>query len=202
MQAGPVIRILVLAVAALALAACASTRPAYEWRNEAFAGPVERILVIAAIKRSTQRRVYEDEFVDSLAARGGKAVAGYTLITSSADLTREQIERAVRGQDIDAVLVTRLLGVEEVEVYEPPMRQDYHRNYYRYYSFALTEAGPGYYRRYRVLTLETNLYDTASGELVWSMQSESVEPSTPRHAIEEQIELTIDRLHAQGMLAE
>lgn len=202
MQAGSVIRIFALAAVALALAACASTRPVHEWRNEAFAGSVDKILVIAAIKRSTQRRVFEDEFVGALSARGVTAVAGYTLITSSADLTREQVENAIRGQDIDAVLVTRLLGVEDVEVYEPPMRLDHRRSYYGYYSHAMTEIGPGYYRRYRVLTLETNLYDTASGELVWSMQSETVEPSTPRPVIEEQIKLTIDKLHAQGILVE
>lgn len=201
MRAGPVVRIIALASAALALAACATTRPVHEWRSEVFAGSVDKILVIAAIDRSTQRRVYEDEFVDALSARGVTAIPGYTLLTSTATVTREAVENAIRGQDIDAVLVTRLLGIEDVEVYEPPPRYDYHGSYYRYYSHAMTETGPGYYRRYRVLTLETNLYDTASGELVWSMQSEAIEPSTPRHVIEAQIELTIDRLHAQGLLA-
>jgi hypothetical protein len=202
MQAAPLIRIIALASAALALAACATTRPVHQWRNEAFSGSVDKILVIAAIDRSTQRRVYEDEFVGALKARGVTAVAGYTLITSSADITREAVENAIRGQDIEAVLVTRLLGVEDVEVYEPPVHLDYHRSYYRYYSHAMNETGPGYYRRYRVLTLESNLYDAASGELVWSMQSEAIEPSTPRHVIEEQIKLTIDNMHAQGLLAE
>jgi hypothetical protein len=46
------------------------------------------------------------------------------------------------------------------------------------------------------------LYDTASGELIWSMQSESIEPSTPRPVIEEQIDLTVAHLSAQGLLPE
>ena len=202
MLAGRVFGLIALAAAALAMAACASTRPAHEWRNDGFEGSIDKLLVIAAIQRSTQRRVYEDEFVEALSARGVTAIPGYTLITSTAEVTREAVEQAIRGQDIDAVLVTRLLGIEDVEIYEPPPRHVHHSRYYRYYSHAMTETGPGYYRRYRVLTLETNLYDTRTRELVWSMQSESIEPSVPRTVIEEQIGLTIQRLYSQGLLAD
>ena len=36
-------------------------------------------------------------------------------------------------------------------------------------------ASAGYYRKYQVLMLETNLYDTATQQLIWSMQSESID---------------------------
>jgi hypothetical protein len=123
-------------------------------------------------------------------------------MTSELELSPETVEAAVRGRAIDAVLVTRLLGVEDVEAYEPPTTRAHYRSYNRYYQHALAETSPGYYRRYKVLTLETTLYDTASGELTWSLQSEAIEPSTPRHVIEEQIALTIERLDAQGLLPE
>lgn len=193
---------LLLAAAALALAACATTRPVSEWRKDGYSGPIDSVLIIAAIQRSTQRRVYEDLFAESLVSYQVEAIPGYTLITSEVELSRETVEAAVRGRAIDAVLVTRLLGVEDVETYEPPLTSAHYRSYHRYYDHALTETSPGYYRRFKVLTLETNLYDTASGELVWSMQSEAIEPSTPRPVIEDQIALTIERLHAQGLLPE
>lgn len=202
MQAGRLFGMIALAAAALALAACAATRPAKEWRNDKIEATIDKVLVIAAFQRSTQRRVYEDEFFNALSARGVTAIPGYTLITSSAEITRESVEEAIRGRDIDAVLVTRLLGIEDVEVYEPPPMMAHHRRYYPYYSHAMTETGSGYYRRFKVLTLETNLYDTLTRELVWSMQSESMDPSAPRPVITEQIDLTIERLQAQGLLAE
>ena len=201
MQEGRVFGIIALAAAALALAACATTRPANEWRNDSIEASIDKVLVIAAIQRSTQRRVYEDEFTSALEARGVTATPGYTLMTASTEVTRESVEQAIRGQDIDAVLVTRLLGIEDVEVYKPPPRHTHHRRYYGYYSHAMTETGAGYYRRFKVLTLETNLYDTHTRELVWSMQSESIEPTAPRTVINEQIDLTIERLQAQGLLA-
>lgn len=193
---------LLLAAVALALGACATTRPVKEWRDAEFSGPIDSVLIIAAIERSTQRRVYEDLYADTLAGYEIEAIPGYTLMTTELELSRETVEAAVRGRAIDAVLVTRLLGIEDVETYEPPTTRVYYRSYHRYYQHALTETSPGYYRRYRVLTLETTLYDTASGELVWSMQSEAIEPSTPRHVIEDQIALTIERLSAQGLLPE
>ncbi|HKJ53045.1 MAG TPA: hypothetical protein VKB27_16245 [Gammaproteobacteria bacterium] len=191
-----------LAVVVLALSACATTRPVHEWRDDKFSGPIDSVLVIAAIERTTQRRVYEDLFAQALQAFDTEAIPGYSLMTSQVELSRATVEAAVRGRAIDAVLVTRLLGVEQVEAYEPPTAHVYYRNYHRYYEHALTETSPAYYRRYKVLSIETVLYDTASGELIWSMQSESIEPSTPRHLIEEQIDLTIARLNAQGLLSE
>jgi hypothetical protein len=191
---------LLTAIAALALSACAATKPVHEWRKDGFSGPIDSVLIIAAFERSTQRRVYEDLFAETLTGYEVEAIPGYTLMTSELELSRETVEAAVRGRAIDAVLVTRLLGVEDVETYEPPTTRVHYRSYNRYYQHALTETTPGYYRRFRVLTLETNLYDTASGDLVWSMQSESIEPSTPRHVIEEQIDLTVERLNAQGLL--
>ena len=122
-------------------------------------------------------------------------------MTSEAEISRDTVERAIRGRNIDAVLVTRLLGVDEVETYQPPTLL-YYGSYDRYYHHALTEVSPGYYRKYKVLTLETTLYDTASEKLIWSMQSEAIEPSTPRTLLEDQINLTIERLAAQGLLPE
>lgn len=188
-----------LALAALVLGGCATTRPVHEWRSEGFTGSIDTVLVIAAVKRSTQRRVFEDLFADALASHGVTATPSYTLMTSEVEISRETVERAIRGQNIDAVLVTRLLGVEEVETYQPPTVL-YYGSYDSYYHHALTEVSPGYYRRYKVLTLETTLYDTASEELIWSMQSEAIEPSTPRTLLEDQINLTIERLAAQGLL--
>jgi hypothetical protein len=61
-------------------------------------------------------------------------------------------------------------------------------------------SSPGYYDKYQIFTLESNLYDTATQKLVWSMQSESIDPSTPRKVIEEQIRLTINTLRKRGLI--
>ena len=200
MTATTSVQSLFLALVVLLSSACAATRPVMEWRDEGLAGPYKNLVVIAAIERSTRRRVFEDMFVQELEGTDVDVIQSYTLMTTDVAVSRETVEAAIKGKNIDAVLVTRLLGVKEEEVYKPPSQYDHHGNYYRYYSHSLEQSNPSNYRRYKILTLETDLYDTATQQLVWSMQSESIEPSTPRNLIEDQIALTIEKLNQQGLL--
>lgn len=186
-------------LAGLILGACASTRPVMEWRDEGFNGQLNHILVIAAMDETTQRHAIEDDYVEALQAV--TAVPSYSLIDADIELSRETVEAAIEGQGFDAVLVTRLLGVEEVEEYQPPVHYDHYRSYHRYYQRSLNYSSPGYYRRYKILTLETNLYSTATRDLVWSMQSETIDASAPEDVIEAQIGITIDRLKQGGLIA-
>jgi len=183
------------------LGACASTRPVMEWRDEGFSGQLNHILVIAALDKVTQRHSIEDGYVEALTAIPVTAVPSYTLMDSDLELSRETVDAAIEGQGFDAVLVTRLLGIEEVEEYQPPVSYDHYRSYHRYYQRSLDYSSPGYYRRYKILTLETNLYDTATQELIWSMQSETIDPSAPQDVIKAQIILTIERLTQGGLIA-
>ena len=171
-----------------------------EWQDEAFSGKLDNILVIAAVEEKAQQRAVEDAYVKQFGEVGVNAIPGYTLLADETVLSRATVEAAIAGQALDAVLVTRLAGVEEVEEYQPPSRIEHYRSYHRYYAHAREFSSPGYYIKYKVLTLETNVYDTASQQLIWSMQSESLDSSAPREVIGEQIVLTVERLAARGLL--
>ncbi|MCP4767898.1 MAG: hypothetical protein GY875_16715 [Gammaproteobacteria bacterium] len=195
------IRTTCLLLAGLIVGACASTKPVTEWRDEGFSGQLNHILIIAAADQVTQRRAIEDDYVEALTAIPVTAVPSYTLMDSDIELSRETVEAAIEGQGFDGVLVTRLLGVEEVEEYQSPETFDHYRSYHRYYQRSLDYSSPGYYRKYKILKLETNLYDTVTRELIWSMQSETIDPSAPQDVIEAQIILTIGRLTQGGLIA-
>ena len=184
----------------LVISACANTRPIGEWHKEGFSDKLNNILIIGVTSRSTRRRVFEDKFVEGLTVLKVNATPSYELLTSSLHLSRAVVENAIKGQDIGAVLVTRLAGVKEKEVYRPPDDQEENLSYFSYYDNSLKQVNQGYYAQYRTIVLETNLYDTQSGELVWSMQSETMDASQPRHVIEDQIKLTIGRLAARGLI--
>jgi hypothetical protein len=193
-------RFIVLMLSSILLAGCASTRSVMEWQDEAWSGKLDNILVIAAVEDNARRRAIEDAYVEVFAAISVGATPGYTLISSATELSREIVEAAIVGQDLDAVLVTRLAGVEEVEEYQPPTSFTHYSGYHRYYSHSMRYSSPGYYRKYQVLMLETNLYDTTTKQLIWSMQSESIDASAPQKVIDAQIALTIDRLVARGLV--
>ncbi|MCG6888773.1 MAG: hypothetical protein LJE92_04235 [Gammaproteobacteria bacterium] len=195
------LRSLMVMLLTVLLAGCAATRSVMEWQDKAYSGKLNNILVIAAVDDNTMRHRVEDAYSEKFASMSLRATPGYTLIANDLPLSRETVETAIAGQHLDAVLVTRLLGVEEVEEYQPPGSIDYYRGYHRYYAHSMMVSSPGYYRKYKLLTLETNLYDTRTGKLVWSMQSESIDSSAPQKLIDEQIALTVARLQARGLLA-
>jgi hypothetical protein len=193
-------RLLSPALAVAIISACASN-PIAEWQDEHFIGPVDNILIIGASEQPAVRRLFEDSFVRELAAIGIIAKPSYNVMPPDQAISRESVEAALADQAMDAVLVSRLLGVDEVQTYNPPSYYPYHRSYHSYYGHAMDYSSPGYYGKYKLLTLETNLYDTATEKLVWSMQSESIDPSTPKDVIEEQIHLTIKTLGERGLIA-
>ena len=195
-------RPVLLFISALLLSACAAaTKPIGEWRDEGFTGHVDNIMVLGITTRSTRRRVFEDLFVQSLATLGVNATPSYQLITSTLNLTREQVENAIRGRGYGAVLVTRVVGVKQEEVYRRPANYDHYNDFYEYYDHVLEETSPGYHAQFRVVTLETNLWDTTSGELIWQLKSEAMDRSQPRHILQDQIDLTINTLVERGLIA-
>ncbi|MDH3857687.1 MAG: hypothetical protein OEV07_06810 [Gammaproteobacteria bacterium] len=202
MNQNTLLKFITLIFAASVITACASTGPIGEWRKEGFSGPLNDILVIGVTSRSTRRRVFEDKFVEELAARGVNATPSYQLIESSMYLSREIVEKAIQGQNLGAVVVTRLAAIKETEVYQPPDDQDENLSYFTFYDKAFHQQERGTTTTYGVLTLETNLYDTQSGELVWSMQSQAIEASQPSHIVEEYIALAIKTLAKRGLIGE
>lgn len=196
------VKTVTLALTVFVIAGCANTKPIGEWSNKSFSGKLNNILIIGVTSRSDRRQIFEDKFVKGLGALKVNATPSYELIESSLYLSRAVVENAIKGQDIEAVLVTRIAGVKEKEVYRAPDNQDENLSYFSYYDKSFHQANDGYTAQYRTVALETNLYDTESGELVWSMQSETMDASQPRQVIEDQIELTISTLAKRGLIGE
>lgn len=182
------------------LAACANTKPIGEWRSESFSGKFNNVLVIGVTSRSTRRRVWEDAFVTALGAQGISGLPSYTLLESSLELTRDIVERAIDGQGLDGVLVTRLVGIEQEQTFRLPAAYDDDRGYLGYYDHAWRQSSGGYYAQHSVFTLETSLYDVASDRLVWKMQSRSMDRSQPRTMIDEIIRLQAQTLKRHGLI--
>ena len=134
-------------------------------------------------------------------ARGISATPSYKLVKTAQELSRETVVSAIEGKNIDAVLVTRLAAIEEAEVFRKPANYDYERDYITYTDHVLRKSTPAYYDAYRVLTLETALFDTATAELVCKMQSEAIEASRSNNEIAELIDMTIRTLEKQKLIA-
>ena len=99
-------------------------------------------------------------------------------------VTEEKMISAVKSNNIDAVLVISLLGTKKEETPVPattyttaPMHPYYHAPYYGYYSMAhRTVHTPEHTVTHEKFYLESNFFSVKSKELVWTAQSETVDP--------------------------
>lgn len=106
----------IVALAAVALVAGCATRATSieaQWVSPALAsrGKVENVLVVAALRDSTHRRMLEDRMVGALTAAGVKAAQSYKYLADSAQLSEAQIRKAVADAGAAHVLVSSISGV-------------------------------------------------------------------------------------------
>ena len=170
------------------LAACASTSIVEEWQSPDYkGGPFKRLLVVGVTKEATVRRIFEDEFVRQLRARGTDAVASYTLIPEDGQVDRPRLERAVQESGADGVVITRVLKVEQRTQVVPgtPAFPGFGTDIYRHYGTGWGGVWTGYASppavfQYEEVRAETKLFGARNAALVWAAQSEVFAPTDAR----------------------
>jgi hypothetical protein len=178
-----------LGVAALLLvSACSSTTVVDQWQSPDFkGGPFKRILVVGVTSQAAIRRIFEDEFVRQLRARGTDAVASYTLIPEDGQVERPRLERAVKEAGADGVIVARVVKVEQKTQVVPgtPAFPGFGTDIYGFYGTGWGGVWTGYASppvvfQYEEVRAETKLFDASSGALVWAAQSDVFAPTDAR----------------------
>jgi len=97
---------------------------------------------------------------------------------------REVLIEKVQKAGCDVILTVVPIRQESETRYVPgdmaytPMNNNYYGNFYNYYNYYTPVVySPGYYETDKKYFLESNLYDFATGELLWSIQSEATNPA-------------------------
>lgn len=199
------VRAIALILAVLLLAGCSTTRIGSAWSEPGRpAKPYRDLLVFGVASKDKVRRAFEDSFVAELKGRGVRARAGSALLPAGAQGDANALKRAVRAAGADGVLVTHMVGETARTVVVPPRTYTDPSFYGRlspYYARVFeTVTAPGYYARYPVLQLESNLYDVRRESLVWSGRSETMDPGSENTTIAEVIAAMIAALSEAGYL--
>jgi hypothetical protein len=180
-------------------AGCSNTELNSSWMSKEFHGPKFTSFVVLGVSRdATLRRVAEDSFVNQLAARGVRAVPSYHIFPSDPEaLTREQVEEVVKRQDVDGVIVARVSKVEKETraggsfatvagaggfVGHSP--QGWSSSYY--------SGGTAY--QFDVVSVEVQLYDLKTNQMVWSAQTSTYDPSDVGSSTRDWAKVVIDAL--------
>jgi hypothetical protein len=187
------------------LSGCAATGLTSTWVEPGRVPIVYRnILVFGVAANETVRRVYEETFVAALKERGVKAQAGHRLLPEGGLADERAVREVLALSGADAVLVTYLAGAPPGGTTPSPrtyVTPSLYGNLYAYYGLVYDNVTePGYYARFTVLQLETNLYDAARERLVWSSRSAAMDPASEQTTISEVVAMVTQSLAQAGFL--
>jgi len=109
-------RALLLLCAAAALGAGCAVNPTSidaKWVNPQLAGqkPVRSLMVMSAVRDSTNRRIFEDRMVAALQAAGVKAVQSYKFLPEDGPASEERLRAAVTQAGVTHAIVSRIINV-------------------------------------------------------------------------------------------
>ena len=199
---------LIALLIAFTISGCSSTTLTGSWRSPEYTNPVQKIYIVGVSKQVTSRRFFEDEFGRALQSHDVKTVSSYKDLQNNQDADLELITEKVKANGADALLLTRILSQRTEEVVNPGRVSGYSdspsyygRGGYRPEPrrFEMTYE-PATISQFSVVTMESNLYDSASGELIWSAQLETVLDGTMQALIRDFIKVVIKDLLDQGVI--
>jgi hypothetical protein len=180
----------VFATAVLLLAACSSTTINGVWKDPEYrAGKLERVLVVSVARKDLMRRMYEDNFVRELQARGVDAAPGYKVLPAVLNLEAPPPKNLLSRTGYHFLLISRLADRKTIEILHPgttriehfPDRHSYYGRYpyYRHWedyyssSFSVIETTPTHTSLNELVILETNVYNAAD-DIIFSVQTETL----------------------------
>ncbi len=175
---------LLLLIVSVMLTSCGGgSKMTGSWSDSTVTAPVKgKILVIGVARNETHQRIFENSLGANLEAEGVVTVAGHTLTSEKIEPTKEAIVALVQQAGAAAVLVTHVIGSEEMSSYFPAIggtfiTPGYYGGLYSYYPMVYNYVYmPAQNFSKEVVTLETGLYDAHTGKLLWVGRSEAVNP--------------------------
>ncbi len=202
----------------LFLTACSgsNTKLSQTWSDPDFSTSYNDIMIVGITQSEQLRRAYETYFADQVHDRGMESLPSYKLINHkySQDITQDKnsfrniVAAAIKGSDIDAVLITHVVSIEDEEVYQPSpgirpayYTNAYYGNMYGYHGYVTSYVSqPGYFKNKLTYVLETSMYDVKTEELVWTTRSRTFAPESMDVAIKELTGQIIDDLVSRKII--
>jgi len=186
------------------ITACATTTLTSAWKDPSYQGQPHKIMVIGVAKKPANKRIFEDEFVRQLKARGTNAFASYTVMADAKQGDHAVISAKMKEQGADAVLISRMASKKTVHTYVPgsvAYRPAYYNNWRDYYGYGYQAVYmPGYMAEDEYALMEINLYDARNDKLIWSALSETELEGSDQNQIISYIGVMVNSMADQKLL--
>ncbi|HEX6849051.1 MAG TPA: hypothetical protein VF144_18835 [Chitinophagaceae bacterium] len=187
------VSVFVVSIVTIFLAACSSTKESTGvWYNkEKIQGKTYDNFFVVVMTADIEARVrIENDIASTIVSRGHKATKSYEVLPADLKDPKppavDALIEKIKASDCNAVFVTSLLDKsDEIRHTEGgthyTLRTDYSwaGTFFGYYShYYSTITTQGYYSNDKTYFMQSNLFDKASQELMFSVQSEIFNPSS------------------------
>ena len=184
------------------LTGCASTPSSgillyNEWSDDNYSNSdvyIKQVLVIGAFDDLDNRQALEKTFVDNLAEIGVGGFLSVDFMSVDSEINEDTVRKAIELQPVDAVLVTELIEYNEAAFRKGTGFEDSYADYStskQYYesigvfdSNARDLNSPDNFTVSQTVLLSVGLYNLKKGKLVWSANSQSIEPESANEVIQ------------------
>ncbi len=171
---------------------------------------IHRVLALGLSNRTEVRADFEDALSAQLASAGFEAIPGNAILLRppGTQLDLNTLKEQVRANHIEAVVVSRLIKVDDTITYIPGVAYvvpyPYYNTFYGYYGTLYPVVySPGYLEREKKVRVETNFYYVTSapdGQLVWTGITDTFNPSKVHKAINGLVKLVVTQMQNEQVL--
>ncbi len=192
-----------LVIAVMIFLSCSSSTQltnmyvAKDFKTEGF----KKILVFGMAGKEWKKKVYENEFGTVLKKYNVETVIAWQVLPKGEQLTIETFEKYFKDQDIDAVLVARETGESTEETIYGGGTSYVAMGFHGFYiSTSPIYNVPAVVSEEKIIYMDTKLFETKEGKLVWSATSLSYEPKSTSEIITTVSKIVVDELFQQGFI--
>jgi len=186
----------------LALLSCSSTHTQVKSTNEVSSPPqIKRVFVVGIAKDDAIRKEFENDFASELGKYKVTAIPSYTVFPGDKIPDKDALKAELAKDNIDSVLITRLVSNKDVQQYVPGSVSPSYGNYWGFYGYGWGAAyTPGYTVTNQEVVLETNLYNTASENLIWSATSNTTSQAGNSAILNSFITAMVDKMQKDKLI--
>lgn len=174
---------------ALVSACAGSTQMTATWHDEAYKRRnFDRILVVGVTDDQFRRRGFESAVVNALAGKRTEAVSSIEIMDADTALSDASLDAAGDKIQADAVLITRLTNTtvtaKQIDSRVDVQAQAKGGNIVDFFRYDYKDVeDPGYLQAKISFVLSSNLYETAGGRLVYSIETVTSDKNTDYNTV-------------------
>lgn len=194
------------------LVSCSSSRITSSWKAENIqAKKYNKILVLGLIREADRsvREKMEQHVLGDLREQGYNAICACEEFGPKAfeNMTETEALKKLKDSDVDGVLTIVLLDKAREKYYVPGRVTYspyviYHHRFWGYYTTMHDRIyTPGYYETQTKYFWESNFYDMGSKKLLYSVQTQSFDPTSTESLADEYGKLIVKDLVATNILS-